>query len=134
MDARLAGIGLTTQQAAVLTFAAARPAPPSQGEIAAFLGTSHQNVRQLLNGLERTGLVVVEVDPRDRRARRIRVTDAVAPLFADRDADDHAAVRAWLGGLSDEELDQAIVLMRKALVGIDPSWSRAPVDADVSSK
>jgi DNA-binding MarR family transcriptional regulator len=120
MDARLATVGLTTQQAAVLTVAQRCATPPTQGEVAAVLGTSHQNVRQLLDGLERKGLVVVEVDALDRRSRRVRVTDAVEPLFAERDAADHAALRGWLGGLDDDELNQAVALLQKALAKLDP--------------
>lgn len=91
---------------------------PSQGAIAAFLGTSHQNVRQLLDGLERKGLVVVEVDPLDRRSRRVRATEAVAPLFAGRDEADHAAVRAWFGALDDDELEVACRLLHKVSEGL----------------
>lgn len=115
MDARLAEVGLTTQQAAVLTFVESQSAPPTQGQIASFLGTSHQNVRQLLNGLERKGLVRVRVDPRDRRSRRVVTTSAVGPLFADRDEADHRAVRDWLSALSEDEIEQMCRLLGRVL-------------------
>lgn len=118
MDTRLADIDLTTQQAALLTYAGGAEPPPTQGELARFLGTSHQNVRQLLDVLVRKGLVRVEVDPVDRRVRRVRCTEAVPALFADREEGDHAAVRAWLGALTDAEVEVAATLLGKALGGL----------------
>lgn len=118
MDARLAEVDLTTQQAAVLTYAGAVEPPPTQGQLARFLGTSHQNVRQLLDVLVRKGLVRVEVDAADRRVRRVRCTDAVPALFADREESDRAAVRAWLGALTDAEVEVAAMLLGRVLVGL----------------
>lgn len=126
MDAHLAGVGLTTQQAAVLTLSEGKEPPPTQGELARDLGTSHQNVRQLLDVLERKGLVTIEIDPHDRRQRRVRCTEAVPELFADRDADDHAEVRRWLGGLSDDEVDETTRLVRKLRFGLPQLPSSGP--------
>lgn len=111
MDQRLAGIGLSTQQAAVLTLVGGAPEPPSLGEVARQLGTSHQNVRQLVDVLVRKGLVEVIPDPRDRRARRLRSTAEVSRLFDAREAEDHAEVRRWLGALSESEMEQAVGLL-----------------------
>jgi DNA-binding MarR family transcriptional regulator len=119
MDAQLAEIDLTTQQAALLTIAAGLEPPLTQGELAVRLGTSHQNVRQLLDVLVRKGLVAVEVDAADRRVRRVRCTDAVAATFADRDERDHAAVRDWLGALSDAEVLEAARLLELVGRGLD---------------
>lgn len=114
MDARLAEIGLTTQQAAVLTFVETAPTPPAQGDVARFLGTTHQNARQVLDSLVRKGLVAIDPDPTDRRVRRVRCTSSVAATFAERDAADHAAVRGWLDALTDDELRQVGALLARA--------------------
>jgi MarR family transcriptional regulator, transcriptional regulator for hemolysin len=107
MDARLADIDLTMQQAALLTFVEAHPPAPTQGELAALLGTTHQNVRQLLDVLVRKRLVRVSVDPEDRRVRRVHCTSKVRQVFAPRDAADHAAIRGWLSALTDAEIAAA---------------------------
>lgn len=111
MDQRLAEVGLSTQQATVLTLLGSAPKPPSLGELARQLGASHQNARQLVNVLVRKGLVEVTPDPRDRRARRIRSTAEVSRLFDARDAEDHAEVRRWLGALSESEMELAVSLL-----------------------
>lgn len=115
MDQRLAEVGLTTQQAAVLTLVAAAPGAPTLGEVGRQLGTSHQNVRQVVDVLVRKGLLEVIPDPHDRRARRLRSTAEVSRLFAGREAEDEAEVRRWLGALSEDEMRVAVgLLMRVA--------------------
>lgn len=113
MDRRLSGIGLTTQQAAVLTIIDLAERPPKQGDIAAVLGSSHQNVRQLLDALERKGLIEERPDEDDGRACRLVTTPAVARLFASRDEDDEAAVRRWMKGLGAVELRALLASLRR---------------------
>lgn len=120
MDHRLAEIGLTTQQAAVLTFLESSPQPPTLGAVATALGTTHQNARQIVDALERKGMVRVTVDPEDRRARRVVTTPAVAATFTERNTDDHAAVSEWLSALSTEEQQVAAALLHRALGGMIP--------------
>jgi DNA-binding MarR family transcriptional regulator len=111
MDAHLAPLGLTTQQAAVLTYASGRERPPAQGEIARHLGVSHQNVRQLVDALARKRLVSERADPTDRRTKRIVPTKRVKRLFARRNPTDYATVAGWLGGLGDREAKQLVKLL-----------------------
>lgn len=119
MDRRLAPSGLTTQQAAVLTIAEGFPSPPTLGEVSRLLGTSHQNTRQICDALERKGLLEIRVDEHDRRARRLVPTAAVAEVFADRDADDRAAVRRWTRALEDDEAALVVDLLGRVLVDLD---------------
>lgn len=120
MDLRLAEVGLSTQQATVLTLVESAPEPPTLGDVARQLGTSHQNVRQLVDVLVRKGLLEVVADPRDRRARRLRSTAEVARVFDAREADDHAEVRRWLGALSDAEMEQAVGLLTRLTDDAEP--------------
>ena len=48
--------------------------PPTIRELAEFLGNSHQNTKQILTKLERTGFVTLIQDEDDRRKQRIIVT------------------------------------------------------------
>ncbi|WP_084219245.1 MarR family winged helix-turn-helix transcriptional regulator [Spirillospora albida] len=103
MDERLRPDGLTTQQAALLT-AVERLDGPSVTQAAAFLGTSHQNVAQLVTSLERKGMLAVHPDPADGRRRVLRATTVNADYWQARNPADHAAVAEWFSALSDDEL------------------------------
>lgn len=111
MDRRLAASNLTSQQAALLTVASNRDQAPTQGELAMALGVTHQNIRQLMNALERKGLLAVEIDARDRRMRRAKPTPAVRKLFRRRNHADFAAVAAWFSDLADEEVEQLVGIL-----------------------
>jgi|GEM_PF-929487 len=69
--------GLTTQQWAVLG-ALSRPAAGGGvgvGELARYLMVSRQNLAGVISRMERDGLVQVDTDVRDRRARRVTMTE-----------------------------------------------------------
>ena len=53
---------------------------PTQARLAEHAGTDVKMTSQVVRGLERKGLVEREVDPRDTRARRLRVTRRGARL------------------------------------------------------
>lgn len=115
MDQRLAEAGLTTAQAGVLTVVGACEQPPTLTATARALGTSHQNVRQVVAALERKGMVEVRPDPGDGRVRRLAVTGRVAEVFADRDLADREEVARWLAPLTDGEQRQAVGLLERVL-------------------
>ena len=48
--------------------------PPTINELADVMGSSHQNVKQILLKLERKGFVQMLVDENDKRKQRIRLT------------------------------------------------------------
>jgi DNA-binding MarR family transcriptional regulator len=74
-DEALAPRGLTSGQFSLLT-SLNRPKPPSIGAIAALLAMDRTTLTANLKPLERRGLVKIEVDPDDRRARRLVLTRA----------------------------------------------------------
>ena len=119
MDRRLAEVGLTTQQAAVLTIAEGFGEAPTLGDVSRILGTSHQNTRQIADALVRKGLLEIRVDTRDRRVRRLVPTDAVAVVFGERDASDREAVRRWTRALSDADARRAASLLARVLRDVD---------------
>lgn len=115
MDQRLAEIDLTTPQAGVLTFVTASEQSPTLGETARALGTSHQNVRQVVSALERKGMIDVRPDPVDSRVRRLAATARVAEAFAGRDLADRHVVAEWLSALTEDEQRQAVSLLHRVL-------------------
>jgi len=106
--------GLTTQQAALLTAVTALDGP-SLSQAAAALGTSHQNVAQLVASLERKGFLRVEQDPGDARRKRLVSTEANLRYWRERDAGDHAAVAEWFDALGPGELSAFVRLTEKTL-------------------
>lgn len=125
MDRRLASMGITTQQAACLMVAGAAETPLAQGELARLLGVSHQNVRQLATALEKKGLLHVEVDPMDRRTKRMRPAKAAATLFRRRNAADYTVVAQWLGMLSDRDADKLLELLGRVARELPDRAARA---------
>ena len=103
MDERLREDGLTTQQAALITVVAA--GKPSLVEAAAALGSTHQNVAQIVAALVRKDLLQVEPDPADKRRKLLSATNHSAAFWKERDTGDFAAVAGWFADLTPAELE-----------------------------
>lgn len=86
-DAAFRPFGLTNGQFSLL-MALNRPTPPTIGEIAPFLAMDRTSLTAMLKPLERRGLVRIEADGKDRRARRVAITPAGVALLA-------AALPVW---------------------------------------
>jgi len=114
IDAQLAADGLTTQQAAVMTIVRSA-GRPSFREVAEALGTSPQNVRQLVEVLVRKGFARVMDDTEDRRVKRLVATAKNARYWAARDDRDHEALLALLDDLSTAETEQALEALVRVL-------------------
>lgn len=74
-DAALKTVGLTNGQFSLL-MSLNRPEPPKVGQVAALLAMDRTTLTAALKALERHGLVSVSADPKDRRGRRLALTDA----------------------------------------------------------
>jgi DNA-binding MarR family transcriptional regulator len=81
-DAAFRPLGLTSGQFSLLN-ALNRPAPPTLGEVADLLGMDRTTLTAALKPLEKQGHVTVETDERDRRLRRLRLTEAGAARLAE---------------------------------------------------
>lgn len=88
-DAAIAPSGLRATQFAVLAEIAALEGPTLR-ELANALVMDLSALGHTLKPLARDGLVTVEVDPRDRRAKRVQLTGAGAEKFSE-------AQLLWLG-------------------------------------
>src|ERR1700760_2128284 len=74
-DEALRPVGLTNGQFSLLT-ALNRPVPPPMGPVAELLAMDRTTLTAALKPLERQGFLRVEIDARDRRGRRLVLTDA----------------------------------------------------------
>jgi MarR family transcriptional regulator, transcriptional regulator for hemolysin len=118
MDERLRADGLTTQQAALITVVVAM-GKPSLAEAAAALGSTHQNVAQIVAALVRKDLLQVEPDPADRRRKLLSATNHSTAYWRERDAGDLAAVADWFDGLSPAELETLCELSDRVIARLD---------------
>lgn len=114
MDERLRADGLTTQQAALITAVKAL-GKPSLAEAAAALGSTHQNVAQIVAALQRKELLAVEPDPADKRRKLLSATNHNAAYWRQRDAGDIAAIDDWFGDLSPDELETFCALAERVI-------------------
>ena len=86
-DDALQPLGLTNGQFSLL-MSLNRPKPPPMGPVAELLAMDRTTLTAALKPLRRRGLVVVAVDPADRRGRLLGLTPAGRKLLA-------AAVPVW---------------------------------------
>lgn len=59
--------------------------PPTINELSDVMGSSHQNVKQILLKLEKKGFVAFVTDDSDRRKQRILVTDSCRAFLEEND-------------------------------------------------
>lgn len=102
MDTHLRPSGLTTQQAAVMSIVEAN-GPSALGIVAERLGTSHQNVRQIVDAMVEKGFLAEHHDPADRRRRIIELTPHALSFWADRQASDTEVVQQWFEPLTADQ-------------------------------
>lgn len=74
-DEALRPVGLTSGQFSLL-MSLNRPEPPPMGAVASLLALARTTLTANLKPLQRQGLVVVKVDPADRRGRLLELTEA----------------------------------------------------------
>jgi DNA-binding MarR family transcriptional regulator len=117
MDHLLREDGLTTQQAALLTVIDAL-SEPSIGQAAEAVGTTHQNIRQLADALERKGFVRIGTDPADRRIRRLATTPHSDATWQRRSHADQREVLEWFGKLTAAEAQDLFRLLLKAQTSV----------------
>lgn len=117
-DARLRPLGFATAQLPVLT-ALKDGARLPQGELARWARVEQPTMAQLLARMERDGLIRREPDPADRRSSLVSLTEeARARLPAGR-AILQQGNREATRGMSGEEVDTLIALLRRVLANVE---------------
>jgi DNA-binding MarR family transcriptional regulator len=74
-DEALRPLGLTNGQFSLM-MALNRPEPPTLGMVADTLAMDRTTLTAALKPLDRRGLVAAAIDPKDRRSRRLALTEA----------------------------------------------------------
>ena len=86
-DEALRPFGLTNGQFSLL-MSLNRPHPPRISDVAPLLAMDRTTLTANLKPLDRRGLVEIVIDPKDKRGRRLRITDAGRDLLV-------AAIPVW---------------------------------------
>jgi DNA-binding MarR family transcriptional regulator len=111
IDRDLEPDGITVKQWLMsIIIASGFRSPPSIQEVADAMSTTHQNVRQIADSMERRGLMEIYRDPDNRRIIRLKITDKCGALFNSRNESDTKTVLSMFDNLTDDEM--------KALFGI----------------
>lgn len=81
---------------------------PTVKELAEIMGSSHQNVKQILLKLEKKGFVHITVDEKDKRKQRIEVTDYCREFCKKNDEMSTNIMKKLFEGVSEEQLQVTI--------------------------
>ena len=81
---------------------------PTVKELAEIMGSSHQNVKQILLKLEKKGFVCITVDEKDKRKQRIELTDYCREFCEKNDEVSTNIINKMFDGISDEQLKMTI--------------------------
>lgn len=81
---------------------------PTVKELAQIMGSSHQNVKQILLKLEKKGFVSIIVDEKDKRKQRIYLTDYCREFCSKNDEMTTNIMKKMFTGVSEEQLQVTI--------------------------
>ena len=81
---------------------------PTVKELAEIMGSSHQNVKQILLKLEKKGFVRITIDESDKRKQRIEITDYCRDFCSKNDETATNIIKKMFAGISEEQLQGAI--------------------------
>lgn len=104
-------VGLTNGQFSLM-MALNRPEPPPMGPVAHLLAMDRTTLTAALKPLTRRGWVSIETDPKDRRGKRLRLTEEGAAILAAALPiwrETHAAVEAELSSGDADGLRQDLM-------------------------
>ncbi len=111
---RAAGIELTRPQTITLMALAEHPGA-SNAELARVTSVSPQTMHQILQRLERDGLLARSPQPQRGRVRQVAISERGLALMARGMAQAQQAIEAALAGLDPAEQDQLIGLLQRCV-------------------
>ena len=82
--------------------------PPTVKELAEIMGSSHQNVKQILLKLEKKGFVSISVDEQDKRKQRIELTLYCQEFCEKNNEMRMTLLKRMFEGVSEEQLQTTI--------------------------
>ena len=95
---------------------------PTIKELAEIMGSSHQNVKQILNKLEDKGYVKTVLDEQDKRKQRIVITEKAIAVCEEHDKGSRMIVKKIFEGIDEKDIGTVIktlLQMEKNLEGVN---------------
>ena len=86
---------------------------PTANELAKTMGCSRQNVKEILNSLEKKQFVRLETDERDKRKKRVYLTEQARLMGAKYRQKEVEFLEHLYEGVSNEEVDSAYSIISK---------------------
>jgi MarR family transcriptional regulator for hemolysin len=127
-DRRVRTVGLTRAQWMVITYLA-REEGSNQAAIADFLDVEPITIVRHLDRLEEAGWIERRIDPNDRRARLIYLTDKARPLLETKRELGAEMREVMLAGLSETARSDLLAALQHVRANLVQSLKAAP-DAD----
>ena len=87
--------------------------PPTLRELSDILGSSHQNVKQILLKLEKKDFIQFQPDEKDRRKQRIILTEHCRDFCEKNDEMSQDIMKRMFAGISEKELSETIRIIMK---------------------
>ncbi|MHC1604586.1 MAG: MarR family winged helix-turn-helix transcriptional regulator [Candidatus Methanofastidiosia archaeon] len=99
--------------------------PPAINEVADKLSTTHQNVKQIANQLERKGFITIKRDEKDKRILRLKTTEKNRRYW-DLKAEEHGKiVLSLFDSLGKEEINRFYALVEKLSANINKIYEKS---------
>lgn len=95
--------------------------PPTINELSETMGSSHQNVKQIINKLEKAGFIISYYDKEDKRKIRIKGTEKIAMLGDKYRLREEEFMERFYEGLTEDEIEctfRAMSKMERNLINI----------------
>lgn len=86
---------------------------PTANELAKTMGCSRQNVKEILNSLEKKQLVRLEIDVKDMRKKRVYLTEHAQLMSAEYQQKETDFLKYLYEGVSEKEVDDAYNIISK---------------------
>jgi DNA-binding MarR family transcriptional regulator len=126
VDKELAKDNLTTKQFLMIAVIEKMfDKPPSIKEVADALGSTHQNIKQMANQLERRGFLRIERDDRDRRVLRLKVTDKNRAYWDSRAEEHERFILEIFSGLDEDGVRTLHTETMRLLESVNGLYNRA---------
>ena len=87
--------------------------PPTLKELSDILGSSHQNVKQILLKLEKKDFIQFQADEMDKRKQRIILTEHCRDFCEKNDEMSQDIMKRMFAGISEKELSETIRIIMK---------------------
>ena len=86
---------------------------PTANELAKTMGCSRQNVKEILNSLEKKQLVRLEIDSKDKRKKRVYLTEQAHLMSNKYKVKETTFLKYLYEGVSEKEVDDAYHIISK---------------------